>query len=52
MGASRGRRLAHAGSDWTGRPFADYALDIGAAHRLLGSGAGAARLRRVEVDPA
>jgi hypothetical protein len=36
-------------ADWSGRLVADYGLDIGAAHALLGSGAASARLRAVMV---
>jgi hypothetical protein len=37
------------GSDWRYRLVHDYALDIGAAHRLLGSGASRAQLLAVRV---
>jgi len=43
------KAIASAASDWTGRLVHDYALDIGAAHALLGSGARHARLIAVEV---
>jgi hypothetical protein len=38
-----------AGSDWSGRLVHGYALDIAAAHRLLGAGAARARLLAVDV---
>jgi hypothetical protein len=43
------KAIASASSDWTGRLVHDYALDIGAAHALLGSGARHARLLAVDV---
>jgi hypothetical protein len=38
--------------DWRSRLWLDFAVDIRAAHRLLGSGAGTARLLRVIVPAA
>jgi len=43
------KAIASAGSDWTNRLVHDYALDIAAAHGLLGSNAAHARLLRVDV---
>jgi len=43
------KAIASADSDWTGRLVHDYALDIDAAHALLGRDATRARLIRVEV---
>jgi hypothetical protein len=37
------------GADWENRLVHDYALDIGAAHRLLGAGASSAHLLGVHV---
>jgi hypothetical protein len=31
------KAIAGAGADWAGRLFGNYALDVGAAHALLGS---------------
>ncbi len=45
------KAIAGAGEDWSARLEHDYALDLLAAHRLLGAGARAARLLRVEADP-
>ncbi len=39
-------------ADWTNRLFAHYALDIGAAHQLLGDQASTAQLVTVNVGPA
>jgi hypothetical protein len=39
-------------ADWHSRLFADYSLDIAAAHRLLGRGAAHTRLARVIVPSA
>jgi hypothetical protein len=39
-------------ADWHGRLFAEFSLDIAAAHRLLGRGAARARLARVIVPSA
>jgi hypothetical protein len=39
-------------SDWSGRLFADFALDVAAAHAVLGSGAAHARLAEVQVPGA
>ena len=41
-----------AASDWQDRLVRDYALDLLAAHRLLGPGAARARLLGVRADPA
>jgi hypothetical protein len=43
------KTIASAGSDWTDRLVHDYALDIAAAHALLGRNAALARLLRVAV---
>jgi hypothetical protein len=43
------KAIEGAGSDWTNRLVHDYALDIGAAHALLGRDAALARLVRVHV---
>ncbi|MEA2314246.1 MAG: hypothetical protein QOI03_938 [Solirubrobacteraceae bacterium] len=43
------KAIAAAGPDWSNRLVADYALDIRAAHALLGAGASQARLLRVQV---
>ncbi len=41
--------IADPASDYTGRLLADFAADVGAAHSLLGPGAGTAALVAVEV---
>ena len=41
--------IANPGGDWQGRLVADYRLDIGAAHGLLGPHAAQARLMTVQV---
>ena len=41
--------IADPGGDWQNRLVADYALDIGAAHDLLGAGAASASLVSVSV---
>lgn len=46
------KAIAYAGSDYTERLLGDYALDIRAAHALLGRDPSAARLVRVEVPAA
>jgi hypothetical protein len=43
------KAIASAGSDWTNRLVHDYALDITAAHALLGGNAARARLIAVDV---
>jgi len=43
------KAIASASSDWTNRLVHDYALDIAAAHALLGSNAAGARLIAVDV---
>lgn len=43
------KAIGSAGSDWTNRLVHDYALDIAAAHALLGASAGRARLIAVDV---
>jgi hypothetical protein len=43
------KAIGSAGSDWTNRLIHDYALDIVAAHGLLGSRASSARLVAVDV---
>ena len=43
------KAIASASSDWTGRLVHDYSLDIAAAHALLGSDPGHARLITVNV---
>jgi hypothetical protein len=43
------KAIAGAGADYTGRLLGDYALDIDAAHRLLGEAAASAKLVRVSV---
>lgn len=44
------KAIAGAGSDWTDRLVHDYALDIGAAHALLGTGSARASLISVSMD--
>jgi hypothetical protein len=44
------KAISSASSDWTDRLVHDYGLDIAAAHALLRSGAGRARLTAVEVS--
>jgi hypothetical protein len=44
------KAIEGAGSDWRNRLLRDYGLDLGAAHRLLGSGASRARLVAVEAN--
>ena len=44
------KAIVGAGSDWSGRLLHDYALDIAAAHAVLGSGAAGARLVSVSVN--
>jgi len=46
------KAIAGAGADWENRLFGAYALDIAAAHALLGSGASSARLLAVNVPSA
>jgi hypothetical protein len=46
------KAIADPAADWNARLFGDFRLDVGAAHRLLGTGAGAARLVRVIVPSA
>jgi hypothetical protein len=46
------KAIAGAGEDWENRLFHDYALDVAAAHALLGSGASRARLLGVRVPAA
>ena len=46
------KAIAGAGTDWESRLFHDYALDIAAAHALLGAGASSARLLAVNVTSA
>ena len=46
------KAIADPRSDYRGRLLADYSLDIGAAHALLGAGAPRARLIAVEVPAA
>jgi hypothetical protein len=43
------KAIASASSDWSSRLVREYALDIGAAHAVLGSGAARATLVTVEV---
>jgi hypothetical protein len=43
------KAIGSAGSDWTNRLLHDYALDIAAAHALLGRHASSARLVAVDV---
>jgi hypothetical protein len=43
------KAIAEAGSDWQNRLVHDYALDIAAAHALLGPGASSAQLLGVHV---
>jgi hypothetical protein len=43
------KAIAGAASDWEDRLVHDFALDVGAAHRLLGGGASKAKLLRVIV---
>jgi hypothetical protein len=43
------KRIGDPQGDWTGRLVADYGLDLGAAHTLLGSDPASARLADVEV---
>ena len=43
------KQIGDPAGDWSGRLVADYRLDIGAAHALLGSGAASARLLEVMV---
>jgi hypothetical protein len=43
------KAIGSAGSDWTNRLVHDYALDIAAAHALLGRRAASARLVAVDV---
>lgn len=43
------KAIAGAGADYTNRLLGDYALDIDAAHRLLGDGSASATLMRVSV---
>jgi hypothetical protein len=43
------KAIPSAGSDWSGRLVHDYALDIAAAHALLGSGAAHAQLVSVSA---
>jgi len=42
------KAIASPQSDWTGRLWADFALDVGAAHRLVGP---RAKLLRVDMAP-
>jgi hypothetical protein len=44
------KAISGAGSDWTNRLLHDFALDIAAAHALLGRDPLGARLLRVTVD--
>ena len=44
------KTIAAAGSDWSDRLVHDYALDIGAAHALLGGHAGQAQLIGVRAQ--
>jgi len=44
------KAIAGAESDWSNRLLRDYALDLGAAHALLGAGASRARLLGVDAD--
>jgi hypothetical protein len=44
------KAISGAGSDWTNRLLRDFALDIAAAHALLGRHPHGARLLRVKVD--
>jgi hypothetical protein len=46
------KAVADPRGDWLGRLVGDYGLDIAAAHQLLGSNPGAARLVRVDVPAA
>jgi hypothetical protein len=46
------KAIADPAADWNARLFGDFRLDVGAAHRLLGAGAGSARLVRVIVPSA
>jgi hypothetical protein len=46
------KAIADPAADWNARLFGDFRLDVGAAHRLLGPGAGQARLVRVIVPSA
>jgi hypothetical protein len=43
------KAIGSPGSDWEGRLVRDYALDLRAAHDLLGAGAAGARLLAVRV---
>jgi hypothetical protein len=46
------KAIGDAAGDWTERLVRDYALDLSAAHALLGSSPGSARLLRVIVPTA
>jgi hypothetical protein len=46
------KAIADPAADWNARLFGDFRLDVGAAHRLLGPGAGRTRLVRVIVPSA
>jgi hypothetical protein len=46
------KAIGAARADWENRLFHEYALDIAAAHALLGPGANGARLERVSVPSA
>jgi hypothetical protein len=43
------KAIGNASADWEGRLVRDFALDVGAAHRLLGAGAASATLLGVDV---
>ncbi len=43
------KAIGSPGSDWSDRLVHDYALDVAAAHALLGAGAAAARLVAVNI---
>jgi len=46
------KAIANAGSDWENRLFAEFTLDIGAAHELIAADPAGAKLLEVRVDGA